>query len=90
MIASVAGLLAGAYYLVQALLSNIAVPGYASIIVAVMTLGGLQLLALGIIGEYIGRMHLNLNRKPQYTIRTIKRCTESRSSVEEHQQVVER
>jgi undecaprenyl-phosphate 4-deoxy-4-formamido-L-arabinose transferase len=69
--AAAAGLLFGCYYLLQALLSNIAVPGYASIIVAVMVLGGLQLLALGIIGEYIGRLHLNVNRKPQYTVRRV-------------------
>jgi len=37
--------------------------------VAVLVLGGLQLLSLGIIGEYLGRLHLNVNRKPQYTIR---------------------
>ena len=65
----------GAYYLLQSLLSNIAVPGYASIIVAVMALGGLQLLSLGIIGEYLGRVHLNINRKPQYTIRQVIRST---------------
>jgi polyisoprenyl-phosphate glycosyltransferase len=76
-LASVAGLFVGGYYLTRALLNNIAVPGFASIIVAVMTLGGLQLLALGVIGEYIGRMHLNVNRKPQYTIRTIKRSEKS-------------
>ncbi len=70
-LAAVIGLATGANYLIQALLSNIMVPGYASIIVAVLVLGGLQLLALGIIGEYIGRVHLNINRKPQYTIRTV-------------------
>ena len=48
--------------------------GYSSIIVAVMTLGGLQLLAIGIIGEYIGRLHLNVNRKPQYTVRQVLRA----------------
>ncbi|MGQ9915768.1 MAG: hypothetical protein ACUVQQ_15625, partial [Thermogutta sp.] len=47
----------------------ITVPGYASIIVAVLVLGGLQMLALGIIGEYLGRVHLNINRKPQYVVR---------------------
>lgn len=68
-VAAVAGFAIGAYYLVQYLLSNIAVPGYASTIVAVLVLGGLQLLSLGMIGEYVGRLHLNMNRKPQYTVR---------------------
>jgi hypothetical protein len=58
------------YYLAMALLSRIAVPGYASIIITVLIIGGTQLLALGIIGEYLGRLHLNVNRKPQYQVRT--------------------
>lgn len=64
------GLLAGIYYLLQYTLGDIDVPGYASII-AVLVLGGIQLLALGIMGEYLGRLHLNVNRKPQYTERTV-------------------
>jgi undecaprenyl-phosphate 4-deoxy-4-formamido-L-arabinose transferase len=71
MFVAVGGLLFGGYFLVQSLLSNIAVSGYASIIVAIMVLGGTQLLALGIIGEYLGRVHLNVNRKPQYVERQI-------------------
>ena len=46
-------------------------PGYASIIVAVLIIGGMQLLAMGIMGEYLGRLHLNINRKPQYVERQI-------------------
>jgi glycosyltransferase involved in cell wall biosynthesis len=59
----------GFFYLFQYLISNIAVPGFASTIIAVLILGGAQLLALGVIGEYLGRLHLNVNRKPQYVIR---------------------
>ena len=64
-----AGFVLGLYYFVQKIVGNIAVPGYASLIVAVLILGGFQLLALGIIGEYLGRIHLNINKQPQYTIR---------------------
>ncbi len=70
-LASAFGILLGCWYLLSAMFSQIAVPGYASIIVAVLVLGGLQLLSLGVIGEYIGRLHLNVNRKPQYTIRQV-------------------
>ncbi len=66
-----AGFVVGMYYLLQFLASNIAVPGFASTIIAILILGGVQLLALGVIGEYVGRMHLNVNRKPQYLIREI-------------------
>lgn len=75
LISAIFGLLLGVYYLLQSLFSNITVPGYASIIVTVFTLGGLQLLAIGIIGEYLGRIHLNINCKPQYTVREETRQT---------------
>jgi hypothetical protein len=51
------------------LLNNITVPGYASTIIAILVLGGIQLMALGVMGEYLGRLHLNVNRKPQYVER---------------------
>jgi glycosyltransferase involved in cell wall biosynthesis len=66
---SASGFLVAVYYLIQAFLSHITVPGYASTITAVLIIGGTQLLALGIIGEYLGRLHLNVNRKPQYQVR---------------------
>lgn len=59
----------GGWYAISALLTKISVPGYASTIVAVLILGGFQLLSLGIMGEYIGRLHLNVNRKPQFNVR---------------------
>jgi undecaprenyl-phosphate 4-deoxy-4-formamido-L-arabinose transferase len=71
LVVSVAGLLTALYYLVEFVLHQITVPGYASTIIAVLVLGGLQLLSLGIMGEYLGRLHLNVNRKPQYTERQI-------------------
>ena len=67
---SASGFLLAFYYLTHALLARIAVPGYASIIIALLIIGGTQLLALGIMGEYLGRLHLNVNRKPQYRVRT--------------------
>jgi undecaprenyl-phosphate 4-deoxy-4-formamido-L-arabinose transferase len=50
--------------------------GWASMIVTVLILGGIQLLSLGAIGEYVGRVLLTLNGKPQYVVRkTIGRLT---------------
>ena len=46
-------------------------PGWASIMAAVLFVGGCQLLCLGVLGEYLGRAYLKLNRKPQYAIRTV-------------------
>ena len=42
--------------------------GWASLIVTTLFMGGLQLLALGVIGEYTGRVLLNVNNRPQYVI----------------------
>jgi glycosyltransferase involved in cell wall biosynthesis len=43
--------------------------GWASIIISVLTLSGVQLIFLGLIGEYIGKMHLDLNGTPQWVIK---------------------
>jgi dolichol-phosphate mannosyltransferase len=45
------------------------VPGWTSLMVAVLFLGGLQLLAIGILGEYIGRIYEEAKRRPLYLVR---------------------
>jgi hypothetical protein len=50
------------------------VPGYASIFVAVLFLGGLQLVGIGVIGEYLGRTYLESKRRPPYVVRKVYRC----------------
>jgi polyisoprenyl-phosphate glycosyltransferase len=45
--------------------------GWTSLMVAILVLGGIQMIFLGIIGEYVGRAYVSANRKPQATIRTI-------------------
>lgn len=87
-ITATSGFLVGIYYLFQFFASNIAVPGFASTIIAILILGGAQLLALGVIGEYLGRLHLNVNRKPQYVIRHLDRWAKREASkieIIEHQ-----
>jgi undecaprenyl-phosphate 4-deoxy-4-formamido-L-arabinose transferase len=71
LLTAVFGLLLAVYYLSLYFLNAITVPGYASIIVAVLVLGGIQLMSLGVMGEYLGRLHLNVNRKPQYVERHV-------------------
>ena len=50
-----------------ALLGN-TVPGWASIICVVCFIGGIQMLCLGVIGEYIGKIYLETKRRPRYII----------------------
>jgi undecaprenyl-phosphate 4-deoxy-4-formamido-L-arabinose transferase len=77
LMAASVGIATGVYFLAQYFLSHISVPGYASTIIAILVLGGIQLLAIGIMGEYLGRVHLNINRKPQYTERVVLRSNMS-------------
>jgi glycosyltransferase involved in cell wall biosynthesis len=48
--------------------------GWASLMAAVLLLSGVQLVILGIVGEYLGRLYLTANRKPQSIIRTVTRA----------------
>ena len=62
-------LLYAAYLVIRTLISGIDVPGYASLMVAVLFLGGIQLLTLGIIGEYLGRVYEEVKGRPLYFVR---------------------
>jgi glycosyltransferase involved in cell wall biosynthesis len=53
------------------LLSTRAVPGWASIVLPITFLGGIQLLGMGIIGEYVGKIYLECKRRPRYFIEEI-------------------
>jgi len=54
--------------IVRTLLHGRDVPGYASIMVAVLFLGGIQLMGLGVLGEYVGRMFNETKGRPLYLI----------------------
>ncbi len=59
------------FMILKVLVSGIDVPGYASVVVAVTFLGGLQLIGIGIIGEYLGRAYIETKRRPIYLVRRI-------------------
>jgi polyisoprenyl-phosphate glycosyltransferase len=60
--------LAALYFVVATLVRGPDVPGYASLIVSVMFFSGIQLMSLGIIGEYVGRIFAEVKRRPLYVV----------------------
>jgi len=56
------------YFVGSTILFGVDVPGYASLIVSVTFLAGIQLLSLGILGEYIGRIFAEVKRRPLYLV----------------------
>ncbi len=75
-ISSIFGLflsMTGFIYLLIIIIRKIINPGipagWTSIMAAIIFFGGIQLLSIGLLGEYIGRMFLSINKKPQYVIK---------------------
>lgn len=68
-LAAVAGFIYGSYTIIRKLVDPNVVIGFSSIMSAIMFIGGMLMLMLGIIGEYIGRIYISLNNSPQYVIR---------------------
>ena len=58
----------GTYMVIDTLIYGNPVPGYPSLIVIVLMLGGVQLVAIGILGEYLGRIFNETKRRPLYFI----------------------
>ena len=65
------GMLIGAFTLYERILNPNLPIGWATIAVLCSILGGVQLMALGMVGEYLGRLFLGMNRQPQFVIREL-------------------
>ena len=71
LIISLLALLLGIFFLVKSLMGGIDLPGWTSLTVISLFLGGVTLFFLGVIGEYVGRITMNVNRIPQFSIREV-------------------
>ncbi|MBO5093099.1 MAG: glycosyltransferase family 2 protein [Lachnospiraceae bacterium] len=66
-----AGFLYGIYTIVKRLLNPNVPIGFSSMMSALVFIGGMIMLMLGLIGEYVGRIYISLNNSPQYVIREV-------------------
>jgi hypothetical protein len=64
-------MLYGGFIVVRTFVYGVDLPGYASVFVAVVFIGGVQLLSLGILGEYVGRIYMESKGRPVYVVRAI-------------------
>jgi polyisoprenyl-phosphate glycosyltransferase len=65
---SVAAIAYGAYIILEKLILGQPIPGFATVAASVLFLSGVQLVSLGIIGEYVGRVFVEVKRRPSYLI----------------------
>lgn len=68
---SMVSLVYAAYLVVGKLLLGNDVPGYPSLMTAILFLGGVQLIGIGVLGEYIGRIYLETKHRPRYVIKAM-------------------
>lgn len=54
------------------MISGVNIPGYFSTIAAILLLGGIQLISIGVVGEYIGRIYYEVKARPKYIIQATK------------------
>jgi len=66
-----AAMIYGGFILVRTLIFGVDLPGYASVFVAVVFMGGVQLLSLGVLGEYVGRIYMESKQRPVYVVRAV-------------------
>ncbi len=66
---AILGFLYGIYTIIKKFVYPIAPMGYAALMSAVIFMGGMLMLMLGMVGEYVGRLYISQNKNPQYVIR---------------------
>ena len=64
-------MLYASYLVLRVVFYGVEMPGYASLFVAVVFMGGVQLLSLGVLGEYVGRTYMETKQRPVYVVRKL-------------------
>jgi undecaprenyl-phosphate 4-deoxy-4-formamido-L-arabinose transferase len=68
-VCSAGGFLYGIYTVVKKLVNPNVPMGFSSLMAAVVFMGGMMMVMLGLVGEYVGRMYISMNSSPQFVIR---------------------
>jgi glycosyltransferase involved in cell wall biosynthesis len=68
-IISILAIMLGVFFIVEYFVFGIQVTGWTTLTLLILFFGGMIMISLGMIGEYIGRMYMLLNNSPQFTIR---------------------
>jgi len=66
---SALALLYAVIIVLKTIFSGVDVPGYASLMAGIMFIGGIQLIGIGVLGEYVGRIYHEVKRRPVYLVR---------------------
>ena len=66
---AIAGFILGIVVIIKKILNPAMVMGYASTITVMLFIGGMIMMLLGIIGEYVGRTYISINKAPQYVVK---------------------
>jgi polyisoprenyl-phosphate glycosyltransferase len=63
------GFIYAVFIIIRTLVFGVDMPGYASLLTVVLFLGGVQLIGIGVVGEYIGRIYIESKQRPIYIVR---------------------
>lgn len=66
-------------YTIQKLTVGLSPPGFATLVVAIFFLAGIQLITIGVIGEYVGRIFEEVKARPLYVVREVVRASRART-----------
>ena len=68
-VVSLFAFLVGVFFIIRTLVFGVVTPGYASLMVVILFLGGIQLISLGVIGEYVARIFSEVKGRPLFVVR---------------------
>ena len=71
MVGAFIAFLYGSFIALRTIFFGVDVPGYASLLVSILLIGSLQLISIGVLGEYIGRIYLETKQRPTYIVRKV-------------------